>query len=875
MHTFYILIYSNHPIAEGETGCSPYLIEREQADHSMLASLNRLMAVLALCGLLMPPAQAEPDSVGDLAPPRTPEQARNELRERGIPYTQLAFLERVKKGDLFAVGLFRDAGIDLHAPTDDHGWTGLMGAAKEGRLEAEFLVEHGADIHAQDYPRWHLPEGALARLGKGSIRERDRTIAYSPDGTRLAVATDLGIWLYDVRIPNEATYAWNLESDAGYFWSRWVYEIPTYNEVLLLPGRGVSSVAFSPDGNTLASGGGEILLWDVATGQRKATLKGVSPVSFSPDGNTLASGGRDSTVVLWDVDSRQQKAALKGHTEWVSSVSFSPDGNILAASNWDSTVVLWDVNSRQQKATLALPSLWDRALSVSFSPDGNTLASGTTKGNIVLWDVDSRQQKAAFGHWDGVSSVSFSPDGNTLASGSDDLQVRLWDVATGQLKAVLQGHWAQVSSVSFSPDGNTLASSSLDGNVVLWDVDSRQPKSTFSGHTWWANSLAFLPDGNTLVSGSWDKTIRLWDVATGQLKATRLTGHRDGVLSVVLLPDGNTLASVSRDGMVRLWDVDSDQRPTILKGQHFSVVSFSPDGNTLASGGRDSTVVLWDVDSRQQKAALALPSLWDRALSVSFSPDGNTLASGTTKGDIALWDVDSRQRKVVLTGHRKEVNSLAFSPDGNMLASGSRDSTVVLWDMDSRQRKVVLKGHTGSVSSVSFSPDGNTLASGSGEILLWDVDSGQRKAVLKGGGSVSFSPDGKTLASSSWDGTILLWDVSLHITPPTSSAIELSPPLPTQTALLANFPNPFNPDTYIPYQLHAPASVRLTIYDIRGGLVREIDVGDRAAGQYLTSTRAAHWDGRDQRGQHVASGVYLYRLQAGPVAHVRKMLLVK
>ena len=148
----------------------------------MIVPLNRLMAVLALCGLLVQSVQAEGDSVGSSDPPRTPEQARIALREWGIEYTQSAFLERVKKGDLFAVRLFRDAGMDLHAPTDDHGWLGwtaLMWAAMEGRLQVvEFLVEHGADVNARTE---NGTTALIAAAGKGQLQVVEFLVEHGAD----------------------------------------------------------------------------------------------------------------------------------------------------------------------------------------------------------------------------------------------------------------------------------------------------------------------------------------------------------------------------------------------------------------------------------------------------------------------------------------------------------------------------------------------------------------------------------------------------------------------------------------------------------------------------------------------------------------------
>ena len=168
---------------------------------------------------------------------------------------------------------------------------------------------------AEEYTTWGLPEGAKSRLGKGWISE----ITYSPDGTRLAVAGGIGIWLYDAR---------------------------TGEELDLLTGHTgwVRSVSFSPDGRTLASGSwdGTVILWDVNTGEHRRTLTGhrysVYSVSFSPDGRTLASGGDDPTVILWDVTTGEERRTLTGHTGYVRSVSFSPDGRTLASGSDDDTL---------------------------------------------------------------------------------------------------------------------------------------------------------------------------------------------------------------------------------------------------------------------------------------------------------------------------------------------------------------------------------------------------------------------------------------------------------------------------------------------------------------------------------------------------------
>ena len=548
-------------------------------------------------------------------------------------------------------------------------------------------------------------------------------------------------------------------------------------------GAVVRSVAFSPDGNTLVSGGanGTIKLWDVATGRELSTFVGhtnrINCVAFSPDGKTVVSGSggiyssHDNTVKLWNVATGRELRTLVGHREPVNSVAFSPDGkSIVSASGGlltggeDKSIKLWDVATGRELYSLG--GHLDDVRSVAFSPDGKNLASGSHDHTLKLWKVATGKELLTIaGHGSSVWSVAFSPDGRTLVSGSTDKSLKLWDVATGQMLRTFAGHASSVLGVAFSPDGGTLVSASMDKTLKIWDVATGMELRSFVGHGLSVESVAFSPDGKTLVSGSEDKAIKLWDAATG-LELRNFAGHGVSVYSVAFSPNGKTVVSGNNDETLKIWNLSSGQEPRTLSGHTKGVTSidFSPEGKTIASGSGDKTIKLWDIVSG--KELLTLGGHVGNISSVAFSPDGKTVVSGSFDNTLKLWNVFNGRELSTLDGHSTGVvASVAFSPDGKTVVSGE-GKVVKIWDKLTGKELRSLVEHSDSVTSVAFSPDGITIVSGSWDqtLRLWDVASGRElRAMVEHGGavkSVAFSPDGKTVVSGSMDKSIKLWRIS-------------------------------------------------------------------------------------------------------------------
>jgi WD40 repeat protein/tRNA A-37 threonylcarbamoyl transferase component Bud32 len=534
-------------------------------------------------------------------------------------------------------------------------------------------------------------------------------------------------------------------------------------------------------------------LWGLAHGELFAFQQGqtgvVNTVAFSPDGQLLASGGQDRSVKIWRVATRTLVATLEPHSGAVSSVAFSPDGRTLAAGveDWKAqseAVKLWDLQSRSA-ATLRLPGPGGSTRTVAFSPDGQIIALGSADSDVRLWNPKTGEVISLHGHDGSIASVAFSPDGKKLASASDDKTARLWDLKSMQTTAILTNHEDVLWCVAFSHDGSMVVTTSRDCTAALWSAAAgRLISRSHRGSTDVPKcKAAFSRDDSMIAVAEVHGLIQLFQHGSWG-DPRMLLGHTDGAWDLTFSPTEDLLASASVDGSVRLWNTKLRANPEVLEfqGATISCVQFSPQGGkTLALGFDSGTVQFRDVATETNSFEIeGEGGPWPnpflnpfRFAFLAFSPDGKRLALARSTNTVQIWDLTTRRVTNVITVPEEEgVFCIAYSPDGRRIATGSKSKTATLWEIATGRRLHTLPVDEGRVESLAFSGDGTLLATGSdpGMVKLWKVASGRMFAQHQGhkpyhgmDGAVlalAFSPDNSILASTGFDRRLILWDIT-------------------------------------------------------------------------------------------------------------------
>ena len=654
------------------------------------------------------------------------------------------------------------------------------------------VAEAEADERTENYAHWKLPKAAKARFGKGGIT----TIQFSPDGTLLAVGSNIGVWLYDMETGEEKSFfasgmckALRFSPDGRFLTASsaerliQLWEIATEREVPLIDLYGDASVLrFSSDGKTLiglsSSGHAAITRLNIENGKGKTKhlktgLFGTGLFSsedfdgvYAMTSDKIAIGKWDGTIQLWDVATRKKLSTLRGHVDFplqpldkpmrrkhpfgrlILAVAFSPEGTRLASGGADNTVRLSDLTGVQDSMTLQKHTGPTNVL--TFSPDGKMLASGSTDKTVQLWDTTTGEPLATLtGHKNGIAALAFSPDGNTLVSGSTDGTIRFWQTATGApADTLITGHTQSIRAATFFQNSSTLVSAAFNGEITFWDVETAQKSAVENiGHRDWYSAVAFSPDGTKLVSAAADATIVFGGFPTEFLITTKL----DNLIRLTDVSTGDELATLQHGRR-------NSKLILLQHGRASSKLIFSPDDRTktVATTTGFGAILLWNTETGDE---LVIP-LHDAlkpgfrgnlpvVLALAFSPDGRWLVSGTTEGEIRMWDVATGEALTVFSEptepmeqeHPRHISALAFSPDRALLAAGT-PTQLHLWDVRTDDKlfsvSTVHERGWGVYHDYSerlvFSPDGAILVSGhgSGTIQLWDAKTGDRVAALDG-----------------------------------------------------------------------------------------------------------------------------------------------
>ena len=719
---------------------------------------------------------------------------------------------------------------------------------------------------------WDIITGNTIDLGHVELMP----ISFSHDSTMLASGGDSGVRLWAVNTGDN------------------VANIPVRQE------SRVRLVLFSPDGRTLAyrvTGEKFTRLWDITTQTEAGIIENPSIESwaFSSDGKTLASAaGR--IITLWDVVTRQPIATLKGHLDRIDSLIYSPDGNTLASTSWDRTVRLWDIATNQNIETFEGSS--SVAFSPAFSPDGTLLVFPQLQGGVRVWNLITRDMAVIRGK----DFMTFLPDSSMMVLKSfiheSRGSVSVWDAKTSTfittLDSVIFEGWKRPI---FSPDGKTLAIMAL-GSTILFELEviyNQLPLFVRSNiDFFWSipagTSLIHVPLQVKAVDGI-EQTIEsvgdLYDALSGASRVNFLvtynphtqewlsyfsTSDRGSAADIALADDTGIIAGMKTPATVRLTGdaLGTSGSGTIALNQGLNLVGLPLNNPALTrvsdllelDGIRGNVPVIIATDGGDFQAVGRAGDPGDvpltggqgfiltaqRTAAVAILGDAWSNASdGAAATPVALKGIDAGVTTPVLA-----LRGVVVDEESGLKMEGVR---------------VTIKNlSTDSAAAVVTAPD-----EGEYRLTFVNIETG-RAATVGDTLEISAQSPNPFIDVEPLRYTITAGDVKRSLIQlPELGAYEI----PAETKLLKNYPNPFNPETWIPYRLASDAFVTLTIYDQSGRVVRALYVGHQIAAVYESRSKAIYWDGRNGVGEQVASGVYFYHLSAGDYSATRKMVVVK